>query len=100
MQILVDADGVSLAEPDTFTDFSVQVAPGFSGELAQALAAYGTVTPDAGHAHITRRGIETLAGPRAADAEWRRSLDAMIDYANGKGWVDTDGGVRAHVVTA
>jgi len=40
--------------------------------------------------------LRALAGP-AATGEWDEGLAGMVAYAAGKGWVDADGGVVAHI---
>jgi hypothetical protein len=40
--------------------------------------------------------LRALAGP-AADERWDEGFAGMCAYAAGKGWVEADGGVRAHI---
>ena len=68
---------VTLNEPDDFTSFKV-------------------VVREAEHARVPVDVLEDLAGERAADPEWRRGLEKMLDYARQHGWID-ERGVRAHI---
>ncbi len=40
--------------------------------------------------------LRALAGP-AADDRWEEGFAGMSAYAAGKGWVQADGGVLAHI---
>ena len=40
--------------------------------------------------------LRALAGP-AADEPWEEGFAGMCVYAAGKGWVQADGGVVAHI---
>ena len=40
--------------------------------------------------------LRALAGP-AADEAWDEGFAGMCAYAAGKGWVEPDGGVLAHI---
>ena len=40
--------------------------------------------------------LRALAGP-AADERWDQGFSGMCAYAAGKGWVEPDGGVLAHI---
>lgn len=51
------------------------------------------------HVWLDRETMVSLAG-RACDAEWLAQLDAMIEFAASKGWMDESGRVRAHVTLA
>lgn len=67
----------TLREPDDFTSFKI-------------------VVRDVEHAMVPVESLEKLAGDRAADPEWRRGLEKMLEYARERGWLD-DKGVRAHI---
>jgi hypothetical protein len=82
MQIHVDLSTIppqlELREADDFTRFSV---------TASSVA----------ETHVARDVLESLAGKRASDPDWRRELQGMLDYAQGKGWIRGDGAIQAHV---
>jgi hypothetical protein len=79
-----DPPGVRLEEPEDFKGFKIVVRG--DGPLEPALAELGRV--EDGTAHLRIAAIRDLAGAHVADPEWRRSFDAMLDYAHTKGWVD------------
>jgi hypothetical protein len=87
---------VSLVQPDEFTRFSVVVEG--EGDLAQVVAqsGLGSVAADGEHVVVDPRALRTLAGP-AADEAWDEGFAGMCAYAAGKGWVEPDGGVLAHI---
>jgi len=88
---------ITLLEPDVFTAFSVQVAgPQPAGGVESALDRIGRREGD-DHVFVDVDALKALAGERAADAEWLAQLDGMLGYAQSKGWVDAEGGVRAHI---
>lgn len=82
MQITIDTSElppvVSLAEPEDFKRFKVVV----------------DVPPSM---WIERETILQLARERAGDPQWLAGLDAMLAYAAGKGWLNEQGAVQAHV---
>lgn len=89
---------VALADPDVFDRLAVIVAGGGSREeLARATADIGGLDHDGEHLFVARGALRSLAGERAVSAAWMEGFDAMIEYAESKGWVDSEGRVRAHV---
>jgi hypothetical protein len=89
MRLRVAADGTAmLEEPDDFTRFAVRAAPGV------ALDGIGRV--EGSHAWVPPATLRRLA-PRAGTPEWDQGFGRMLAYAEGKGWVDAEGAVRAHV---
>ena len=56
----------------------------------------GRLRPDGEHVVVDLAALRALAGPAATD-EWDEGLAGMVAYAAGKGWVDADGGVVAHI---
>ncbi len=68
---------LALREPDDFSAFSVRA-------LGQ-------------HAFVDREILLALAGDRVGDAGWVAQLDAMLGYAESRGWVDAAGATRAHI---
>ncbi|HVW47151.1 MAG TPA: hypothetical protein VHA76_08860 [Solirubrobacterales bacterium] len=90
--------GVSLVEPDVFDRLAVVVAGGGSrADLERATAAVGALDDDGEHLFIGRGELRSLAGERAISPIWLEGFEAMVDYAESKGWVDGEGRVRAHV---
>ena len=85
-----------LVEPDDFRRFSVAVEG--EGDLEGVVEQFGIgrLRPDGAHVVIDLAALRALAGP-AATGEWDEDLAGMVAYAAGKGWVDADGGVVAHI---
>jgi hypothetical protein len=87
---------VSLRRPEEFTRFSVEVAG--EGDLAAVVgqSGLGRLAADGEHVVVDQAAVRTLAGP-AADEAWDEGFAGMCAYAAGKGWVEPDGGVLAHI---
>ena len=98
MLIVIDlsAATVSLHQPDEFTRFSVSLQG--EGDLAAVVAqsGLGRLAADGEHIVVDPAGLRGLAGP-AADEAWDEGFSGMCAYAAGKGWVEPDGGVLAHI---
>jgi hypothetical protein len=101
MRIVIDLSGsaVRLREPDDFTRFSVALAG--EGDLAQVLVqvGLGRLAADGEHVVVDPDALRALAGP-AADERWEDGFAGMCAYAAGKGWVEPDGGIQAHIEQA
>ncbi|BAH51418.1 hypothetical protein [Rhodococcus opacus] len=41
--------------------------------------------------------IRALAGERASDESWSAGFEAMIDYADRRGWLSPAGEIRVHI---
>jgi hypothetical protein len=90
VDLLCDPPAVQLDEPDDFRGFKVVVrGDGRRAAVGRAPAPLSRVDAD-GTAHVRIAAVRELAGERADDPQWRRSFDAMIDYAAGRGWVDAE----------
>ena len=91
--------GASLREATDFTRFSVALEG--EGDLAQVVqrSGLGRVAADGEHVVVDPAAVRALAGP-AADDRWDEGFAAMCAYAAGKGWVEPDGGVLAHIELA
>jgi hypothetical protein len=87
---------VSLRQPDEFARFSVEVQG--DGDLAQVVtqSGVGRLAADGEHVVVDPVALRRLAGP-AADERWDEGFAGMCAYAAGKGWVEPDGGVLAHI---
>ena len=96
--IVIDLSGAtaSLRRPDEFTRFAVALEG--EGDLARALqrSGLGRLHPDGAHVAVDPVALRALAGP-AADEGWDEGFAGMCAYAAGKGWVESDGGVLAHI---
>ena len=96
--IVIDLSGAtaSLRDPDEFTRFSVALEG--VGDLAHVVrhCGLGRLAADGDHVVVDPAAVRALAGP-AVDARWEEGFAGMCAYAAGKGWVEPDGGVLAHV---
>jgi len=90
---------VHLREPDDFTRFSVTLEG--AGDLAQVVrrSGLGRLHDDGEHLVVDPVALRALAG-HAADQRWDEGFAGMCAYAAGKGWVEPDGGVLAHIEAA
>jgi hypothetical protein len=97
MRIVIDlSEGrVLLQDPADFTRFSVGVEG--EGDLAGVVreAGLGRLKDDE-HVVVDPVALRALAGPAATD-EWDEGFSDMCAYAAGKGWVEDDGGIVAHI---
>jgi hypothetical protein len=100
VRIVIDLseEQVHLSEPDDFGRFSVEVEGAGSSPLGQVVhdAGLGRLHADGEHVVVDPIALRALAGPAATD-QWDEGFAAMCTYAAGKGWVEADGGILAHV---
>ncbi len=100
MHIVIDLseDRVLLTEPDDFARFSVAIEGSGASSLAEVVhqSGLGRLREDGEHVVVDPIALRALAGEAATDA-WDEGLAAMVAYAAGKGWVEADGGILAHV---
>jgi hypothetical protein len=98
MLIVIDLaeSRVLLQDPADFSRFSV--ATEGEGDLAQVVrqSGLGRLRDDGGHVVVDPVALRALAGPAAND-EWDDGFAGMCAYAAGKGWVEADGGIVAHI---
>ena len=101
MIIDIDLTGdyaVELVEPEEFRRFHVTVRGGDTAALEEALAVkgIGRLLPS-GDAMIDTSAVRRMATGRVSE-DWEAKFDAMLLYANAKGWMDGPGGsMQAHV---
>jgi hypothetical protein len=98
MRIVIDLSEsrVHLVDPADFSRFSVSVEG--EGDLAEVVrqAGLGHLKDDGEHVVVDPVALRALAGPAATD-EWDEGFVGMRAYAAGKGWVEPDGGIVAHI---
>lgn len=101
MLIVIDLSGaaVSLRDPSEFTRLSVLLEG--EGDLGGVLrqSDLGRLGADGEHVVADPAALRALAGP-AADDDWGEGFAGMCAYAAGKGWVEPDGGIVAHISRA
>ncbi len=90
------AGTVTLEDAGNFREFHVAI----DGDVAAAVAALNgraAASQRNNHLWIDIAFVRELAGGRA-DAEWQAQFDAMLAYADSKGWIDGAAGrVEAHI---
>lgn len=88
---------VRLRDADEFDAFKLVVrAADTRGQLVDALRRIGSLDGD-GNALVSIDALVDLAGRRAADPDWRRSFDRMVEFARSRGWTDARGSMlQAH----
>jgi hypothetical protein len=99
--IVIDLAGrsVTLAQPDDFGAFSVQVlGDAEEGALPAVVSEthLGRMAPDGMHVVVDPVTVRALAGTSVDDG-WDAGFGAMCAYAAGKGWIEADGGILAHI---
>lgn len=98
MIVLIDLSEsrVLLQDPSDFNRFSV--ATEGAGDLAEMVrqSGLGRLKDDGEHLVVDPAALRALAGP-TADDDWDEGFAGMCEYAAGKGWVEADGGIVAHI---
>jgi hypothetical protein len=96
MRVVIGQSRASLAGADEFNSFDF-TSPLDPQELKLALTdlRLGVSDADGEHAWIAVDALVGLAGPMA-DEQWREQLAGMAAYAASRGWVDSEGRLRAH----
>jgi hypothetical protein len=84
--------GGTLTDPDNFRQLDVRISASTDEKVVQEWLEELGATPEVDHVWVPLGVLRDLGRP--ADAEWRRQFDAMIDYADGAGWVRAANGVR------
>jgi hypothetical protein len=90
---------VLLQGADDFTRFSVATeGEGDLAALAEVIrqSGLGRLQEDGEHVVVDPVALRALAGP-AATEDWEDGFSGMCAYAAGKGWVEDDGGIVAHI---
>jgi hypothetical protein len=100
MRVLITAapaTGVSIAEPDDTKRLAVATPLTDPEQIAAALEEVGAGQLAGQHVWLDIDFLRRTATP-ADPASWASEFDAMIRYADRRGWVSEDGRqVRAHV---
>jgi hypothetical protein len=101
VRIVVDLSNgtVDLSDPDAFDRFSVDLVGEGSEEALAAVverSGLGGLTADGTHLAVDPVGLRRLAGAAVTPA-WEAGFEGMCAYAAGKGWVEADGAILAHI---
>jgi len=97
MILIIDTDrqSVSIGENEDCKRLSSLILGG--GDINNALGALGKADADGAHLWIAVDALRKAAMP-ANNAAWATRFDAMIVYAESKGWIDaTHALVRVHL---
>lgn len=96
MIVRVDHDGTcSLHEEDAFDGLKVELT-GFTSPAA-VQPSCGLWDQSGAYLWIDARWLRKR--PAVAE-DWQQRLENMLGYAAGRGWVDQDGRIRAHIVSS
>lgn len=96
MEIVVSRDApAQLSAPDVFDRFSVVAGPGLGPDLQRALEGIARIEGGT-HAWVFPEAVRRLAA-RPDDRAWNDGFDAMLAFAADRGWLASDGAIRAHV---
>jgi hypothetical protein len=91
MIIRVDATRAVIEAPSAFDGFKVVATHGAE------VGAIGRIDVDGEHVFVDPEFVRSLVGERRSDPEWESGFVAMIRYAEAKGWLDSNGHIRAHI---
>lgn len=96
MIIRVDlASGASLEDEATFTAFHAVSSTDDNGIVGAAMGAAGHAADEPGHVWVSVDWIRSAAD---GDAVWVAGFDAMVGYAESKGWTNEAGShIKAHL---
>jgi hypothetical protein len=98
MLIVIDLceSRIHLNGPDDFTRFSVEVAGDGDIDPLVRTSGLGRISDGGDQVAVDPAAVRALAGPAATEA-WEEGFAGMCTYAAGKGWVDPEGGILAHI---
>lgn len=94
MIILIRDGRAELAEPDDFRRFSVDAGGATLAGVTAALSGSDAGRIEGEGAVISPAFLREEAGDTAG---WEEGFAAMVEFAQTKGWVADDGGIRAHI---
>ena len=65
---------------------------------ADNMKAFSVTVVQASETFVDRDVLLRMAGDLAGDSEWLAGFEAMVAYAQSKGWVrESDGAIQAHI---
>jgi hypothetical protein len=90
--------GASVDDPAVFTAFNAISSTDDKDAVGAAMGVAGHAADDAGHVWVSAEWIRaTVAG----DGEWLAGFDAMVAFAESKGWMNEAGThIKAHIEVA
>lgn len=99
MQVVITGGQARVENPDDCTSLSVYA--GLDADLAAALSGAGLAAgvDRSGELDLVVSALRALAESGPVGPGWAQRWEAMLAYAQAKGWLSDDGTtVRAHVV--
>jgi hypothetical protein len=97
MDIVVDATGVRIVEPETLTSFAV-VSSLPLADIDAALRAADLGHVQDGHAWVSADVLESRAAALVSTPDWAAKYRDMVDFAAAHGWWDAERArIRAHI---
>jgi len=98
MRLVINADGLDLADRGDFGSFAAVTAlPTDRLEAVITQLGVGRLDPDGQHVWVRPGVIEAAAGADRS-AAWNEGFATMCAYAESHGWTDDEGRIRAHIV--
>jgi len=99
VDLTTDPPAVALADPEDCKAFSVRLRGDRAG-LGGALESAGVGRMDGDEALVAVDAVRRMAEGRVGTG-WEGDFAAMLDFAEGKGWIADEGrSIRAHVEAA
>ena len=98
MIVEIAVTGINLKDAGDFTRFEVAVRTDHPSAVLDAANAGRLVGDD--HAAIRVGWLTDAAGDLARTDEWREGFEAMLAYAQRKGWTTESGEVLGHIVSS
>jgi flavin reductase (DIM6/NTAB) family NADH-FMN oxidoreductase RutF len=95
---LSDAGTIALIEPFVFDRLDVLVEPQSPERLEKSIARVGRREGEQ-HLRLAHAVLRFLSG-HAGQSEWEAKFEAMIAFAKGRGWVNQEGALRAHLTVS
>ncbi|GAA5231978.1 flavin reductase family protein [Verticiella sediminum] len=92
---LTSAGTITMRDAADFRRLDVLVDPQPCERLEQAIARIGRREGE-DHVRLAAPVLRFLSG-KAGDPEWESGFARMVEYAAKAGWVDAEGGIRAHI---
>jgi hypothetical protein len=87
---------IRLEDAGEFDSLRIEPADPGHSISAHALALLGTPSGEQ-HVFVEPSTIRALAGTHALDASWSAGFDAMVAYAQSRGWLSAAGEIRVHI---
>jgi hypothetical protein len=74
------------------------VPPGLALREADDMQGFSVSVNRPEHTFVDREQLLAVAADRARDPQWQEGLEAMLAYADSKGWIrGADGAIQAHL---